>query len=319
MRKYNSAFFIMLTVIFLQCSIKDNNNIFYPELLALKEHKIIYSIGIYRGISPFQFEDLPEIKNPVLTAKDITDVTAAFIADPFIVNEKENWYMFFEVMNAFTHTTSIGLAVSKNGLKWTYDRIVLKTNFIISYPYVFKYDGNYYMIPESLAAQAVKLYKAADFPYKWEFVKDLICGQLTDASIFYFDNNWWIFAEGNPHNNSILRLFYADNLFGNWTEHPKSPIINGNSNIARPGGRVTYYDDKIIRYTQDDHPEYGIMVRAFIINELTLTTYSEEEYGVILAPSGNGWNANGMHHIDPHQINEKLWIACVDGWQRVSN
>jgi hypothetical protein len=33
-----------------------------------------------------------------------------------------------------------------------------------------------------------------------------------------------------------------------------------------------------------------------------------------LSASGRGWNGSGMHHIDPHRMEDGRWIACVDGW-----
>jgi len=34
---------------------------------------------------------------------------------------------------------------------------------------------------------------------------------------------------------------------------------------------------------------------------------------LFFGPSGNGWNAKRVHHIDPHFIDRNKWIACVDG------
>ena len=103
---------------------------------------------------------------------------------------------------------------------------------------------------------------------------------------------------------------------GPWTEHPESPVIEGDANIAGPRGRVLVFDGRIIRYAQDDQPTYGNQVRAFEITELTTTSYEEKEVSEnpILEPSGTSWNARGMHHIDPHQIYRNQWIACVDGY-----
>ncbi len=57
-----------------------------------------WSIGIYAGTSPLDL--LPHGRsNPVLTARDVTDVPAAFVADPFMIKNGPRWYMFFEVFN----------------------------------------------------------------------------------------------------------------------------------------------------------------------------------------------------------------------------
>ncbi|HEY9640576.1 MAG TPA: hypothetical protein V6C57_08830 [Coleofasciculaceae cyanobacterium] len=279
-----------------------------------------WSIGIYRGDSPFNFIAPEGIKNPVLTAEDVTDVNAYMVADPFMVWEQEQWYMFFEVMDDRDRKGVIGLATSRDGSKWTYQKIVLNEPFHLSYPYVFKWKEDYYMIPESYQANAIRLYKATNFPAQWSFAKDLLNGSdYVDSSIFQFNNHWWLFTTSTQ--SDILRLYYTSDLLGDWIEHPKSPIIQSNAHIARPGGRVIVWGDKIVRYTQDDAPHYGNQVRAFEITLLTTAHYQEKEISgnPILKASGSGWNHTGMHNIDPHQINQNEWIACVDGYRIVKS
>jgi hypothetical protein len=275
-----------------------------------------WSIGIYLGESLFNFASPENINNPVLTAKDVTDVPAEFVADPFMVNENGIWYMFFEVMNLRDRQGDIGLATSNDGFNWTYQKIVLDEPFHLSYPYVFKWQNEYYMIPESGQTNSIRLYKAVDFPTQWSLVKTLINGRdYVDSSIFHFKGNWWLFTASSD--NSILHLYYANELIGTWLEHPQSPVIKGNLNIARPGGKVIVFDDKkIIRYTQDNKYVYGNRVRAFEITKLTEVDYEEKEVkeNPILKASGQGWNKTGMHHIDPHQIESNQWLACVDGY-----
>jgi len=277
-----------------------------------------WSIGIYMGESPFNFVSPENITNPILTAKDVTDVPADFVADPFMTKDNSTWYMFFEVMNSETHQGDIGLAISNDGLNWIYKQIVLDESFHLSYPYVFKWKNEYYMIPESYQANSIRLYEAVDFPTQWLFVGTLIYGNYVDSSIFRYDGRWWIFAETNPEGNNILRLYYAEDLMGPWIEHPESPIIEGDTNIARPGGKVLVFDGRIVRYAQDDDPTYGNQVRAFEITELTTLSYEEKEVpqNPTLKTSGTSWNTDGMHHIDPHQIDENKWIACVDGYKQ---
>jgi hypothetical protein len=273
-----------------------------------------WSIGIYTGSSPFDLGEPDNLCNPILTAKHVTDVRANFVADPFMVRENDRWYMFFEVLNARDRLGDIGLATSDDGLDWQYEKIVLDEPFHLSYPYVFKWQNEYYLIPESYQMNSVRLYKAVDFPQKWFFVKTLLDGgDYVDSSIFYFKEKWWLLTLMFKSNN--LRLFYADEPTGVWTEHPQSPVIQSNINIARPGGRVIDFRGKIFRYTQDIEGIYGNQVRAFEVTELTTKSYREREVkkNPILKASGSGWNKIGMHTIDPIQIDLNQWIACVDG------
>lgn len=275
-----------------------------------------WSVGIYVGKSPVDFA-AENIKNPVLTRRDVLDVRAGFIADPFMIKVEQTWFMFFEVLNQQNRRGEIGLATSVDAVNWKYENIVLAEPFHLSYPYVFSYLNEYYMIPESHEANSIRLYKATKFPQEWNFIGNLLTGSLfLDTSIFRYADKWWLFAETNPtHKYDTLRLYYAEELLGTWLEHPKSPIVRGNSHIARPGGRIVVTNDQIIRYAQDCNPDYGTQVRAFEITELTTTTYEEREMngGLVLTPTGSGWNGQGMHNIDPHFIEDGKWIACVDG------
>ena len=285
---------------------------------SLIGREAIWSIGIYMGDSATHFASSAMINNPVLTAEDVSDIDAAFVADPFMVQAKHKWFMFFEVLNNKTKQGDIGLAESTDGIRWNYKQIVLDEPFHLSYPYVFKWNNEYYMIPESSEVNSIRLYKSIDFPVKWSFVATLLKGnRFVDPSILRTDNKWWMFTCPKSKSDTLL-LYSADELLGPWTEHPQSPIVKGNANIARPGGRVIMFNKRIIRYTQDCYPVYGSLLRAFEITKLTPENYKEKivNGNPILKGSGSGWNASVMHHIDPHQISDDKWIACVDGAQK---
>jgi len=271
-----------------------------------------YSIGIYVGANPFELSPCPQARNPVLTARDVSDVDAEFVADPFMVREGDTWHMFFEVLNRRTGQGDIGLATSNDARNWTYQRIVLDEPFHLSYPLVFKVDGEYYMVPETRLAYAVRLYKATEFPLKWTYVKDLVQGNYVDPTVFHDGTTWWMFAGERA---DVLHLYYAEDLYGPWTKHPKSPVVLLDGDIARPGGPVVRHEGRFYRYTQDGDPTYGNQVRAFEITTLTKEDYEERpvESNPIIAATGRGWNAEQMHHIDPHYVEGVGWIAIVDG------
>ena len=276
---------------------------------------MIWSIGIYRGDSALHLVPAQEANNPVLTRDAVTDVPAAFVADPFMVRRPEGWYMFFEVMNRQTRRGEIGLAVSSDGFGWSYRQIVLREPFHLSYPYVFAWEGAYYMIPEALRTGTILLYQARSFPTHWSCVGAFDGVKGADPSIVYVDGKWWLFVCATPRTSDTLRLYLADALHGPWTEHPQSPIVEADARRARPAGRVISTAGRVIRYAQDCVPSYGRQVRAFAVTMLTSTAYVEHEVSQspLLTATGSGWNKSGMHHIDPHLLPQGRWIACVDG------
>jgi hypothetical protein len=287
-----------------------------PRTPFLSEMPYVWAIGIYLGESPLKLAAYGS--NPVLTYLNITDIEAAFVADPFMLKTQDEWYMFFEVFNRACNKGEIALAVSHNGLDWEYRRRVLIEPHHLSYPYVFEWQGVFYMIPETLSSRSIQLYKAHLFPFEWTAVATLVEGEYADPSIVHFEGRWWLFACPDPLKNRTLRLFFADKLFGPWTEHPQSPIVVDNERLARPAGRLLIINNKVIRFSQDCYPMYGSQVRAFQITRLTPDTYREVECeeSPLLKGQGSGWNEVGMHHVDAFQISERKWLACVDGMRK---
>lgn len=275
-----------------------------------------WTIGIYSGDSPFNFPATQRRWNPVLRAEDVTDVPAKFVADPFMVQEDETWYLFFEVYNLDTEQGDLAVATSKNTRSWDYEQIILDEPFHLSYPYVFKWQDEYYLIPESFEANSIRLYKAEQFPTKWTFITTLVDNmELVDPSVAFYNDQWWLLA--TPTSNDTLHLFFADDLLGPWQEHPASPVVENNLHKSRSSGRLLVYDNRLFRYTMDVDPPVGThQVWAYEITDISPTTYAEERVGdvPILKPDGSGWNAQAMHQIDPHQIDDNNWIAPVDGF-----
>ena len=276
----------------------------------------LWSIGMYAGRTPLDLRPVEGIDNPVLSAEDVTDIRARFVADPFMIKTKDTWHMFFEVMNADTLKGEIGLAASEDGMKWNYAGIILNEPFHLSYPYVFQIDDEYYMIPESYKSNTIRLYRADLFPGKWSLAGILMDGPWVDCSVFRHEGRWWMFACPAFSKSSALELFHAETIAGPWRAHALNPIIGSNNRNARPAGRVIADGAALIRFTQDCHPNYGTSVRAFEIFQLTPSTYVEREVerSPILEGGGREWNRAGMHHVDPHWVAGE-WLACVDGWR----
>jgi len=275
-----------------------------------------WSIGVYEGSTPFDLADPPDISNPVLTGKDVVDIDASFVADPFMVFKNGKYFMFFEVLNRETDQGDIGYAESTDGMHWKYKKIIIDEKFHLSYPYIFEWNDDYYLIPETYQDLSVRLYKAVLFPDKWEYVGNLLNGyRYVDPSIFRYNDKWWLFVT-TPHSD-VLNLYYSSDLLGNWKPHPMNPIVKFDKNIARPGGRVIIHNGRLYRFTQDDDPNYGIQVFAFEITELSEKSYGEKIVSEkpVVNMTGKGWNAAGMHHVDLHKIGDK-WMAVVDGRDR---
>lgn len=284
-----------------------------PRGDPLREYRV-WSIGMARGPSPLDLHLIAD--NPVLTARDVTDVNALYVADPFMIRRDGVWYLYFEILPPGKPPHGvIGMASSRDAISWQYQGVVLREPFHLSYPQVFEWQGAVYMIPESLGAEAVRLYRATQFPRVFEPVADLLPGQWADPTLCYHQGRWWMFVCADPFKNRTLHLFFADRLRGPWHPHAQNPIIADDQRTARPGGRIRSIGGRPIRLAQDCIPRYGSRLRAFEIVELGQDRYHEVERpeSPVLCPAPSGWNSLGMHHLDAHQLDDGSWIACVDG------
>ena len=274
-----------------------------------------WAIGMYWGGDPCSLE--PVGSEPVLTKRDVTDVPADFVADPFMLRHDGLWYLFMEVLNRRRGLGEIGLATSEDARSWRYDRIVLREPFHLSYPLVFAAGGHVYMLPETVAAGAMRLYRAAPFPYVWEPIEDLVTGHpFRDPTLFTHRGTWWLFTEtGARWQDGVLRLYHADTLRGPWREHPRSPVVDSDPRVARPAGRVIEHRGDLLRFAQDCSTQYGKRVFAVRITALSPTEYVEQPLldRAVLEGTGSTWNADRMHHVDAHELAAGHWLACVDG------
>jgi len=252
----------------------------------------------------------PAATNPVLRGSDLPD-SVQFVADPFLYRESDTWYLFFE---AYSDRGHIGYATSADGIHYTFQHLLTLENVHLSYPFVFSYRGEHYLMPESGALGQVRLYKAQHFPDTWAYDTTLVSGApLVDPTLIRYQDRWWLFVS---HSGSVnCFLFYSDSLRSGWREHPMSPVVHNDRSRARAAGRsVVLADGVIVRMAQKNDETYGGAVRACRVDTLTTTRYHETELpeSPILQASGQGWNADGMHQFGAWWDSDR-WLVAADG------
>ncbi|MFL5811874.1 MAG: hypothetical protein ACJ749_20290 [Flavisolibacter sp.] len=225
---------------------------------------------------------------------------AVFYADPFVIEKEGVIYIFFEEFQSSKNKAQISMIkiVNNEVSKVT---PVLERPYHLSYPFVFFYEGFYYMIPETSSNKTVELYRAANFPNGWEFVMNLVEGkEMIDATLHFSNGKWWLFANSASHpfvsTNDQLFLYYSPDLFSNkWIPHPQNPIATHIDN-CRPAGRVFKYLDKYYRPAQNNaSQQYGYGLKFNEIISLNETEYEEKE---ILSITPELLGLKACHHID---------------------
>lgn len=194
---------------------KNNNNVntFGKNILGCHEDSEgSWSIGVFYGDSPFSLKPIESmnvwnnksaswpVANPVVTCGSVTDFgfPSNFVADPFLYIQGDVLYLFFETKNAITMQGDIGVARSiDNGASWEQMGVVMDEEWHLSYPYVFDYNGQIYMMPEGSKKGDLRLYRAVDFPLKWELEKVILKRPLIDTFIMEYESRYWLF--GSDH------------------------------------------------------------------------------------------------------------------------
>ena len=234
-----------------------------------------------------------------------------FWADPFQIKVDGRYYIFFEdYVNSMGRAHISVVEVDRNGIV-SGPTEVLKLDCHLSYPFVFEWQGDYFMIPETGERDVVELYRASSFPFKWEPVKVLLEARSpVDATLAEVNGQWLMFVnieeEGVAVNWDELHLYFADSPLGPWTPHERNPIVS-DVRSARPAGRIFRSNGLLCRPSQDSSLRYGYATIINIVTEISASTYKEAP----LLKINPDWDNDiiGVHTLN--MLDEMTVIDCL--------
>jgi hypothetical protein len=222
-----------------------------------------------------------------------------FYADPFFYAASGKTFLFVEDYSDATRKAVIAAAEVVGDRLAGAPIPVLERPYHLSYPLVFAEAGEIFMLPETVGNRSVELYRAAQFPWKWQHESVLIEGMpLADATPVFHENRWWLFANMAQHgttDHDELFIFYSDRLTGPWQQHADNPV-KSDCRSARPAGRIVRRGDRLCRPAQDCETAYGSGIVWNEIVELTPTSFHEIEVARFKAPQAVGFD--GLHHFE---------------------
>jgi hypothetical protein len=213
-------------------------------------------------------------------------------ADSFVIEDGDKTYIFFEEFVIEPNRKgylSVGELDTENNEIINIQKVLEKEHHL-SYPFVFEYKNEWYMIPETHSNFTIDLYIFTSFPYKIEKVKTLISDiDAVDTTITIKDDIVYLFTnvkkDGNIHNEN-LSLFYSDDLLNSeFVEYLANPL-NTDTRYARMAGTILEENDKLYRIAQDCSINYGSCMYKFEITELSKSNYSEKLVKTIYPPKG---------------------------------
>lgn len=242
-----------------------------------------YSIAIRKRLNKDDRFFLHE--NFVFSEVKINSKGRYWFADPFLFEHKGILYIFYEAFDLLKRKGVLGYSIldEENNSAST-PRIILEKKYHLSFPYIFKKNGEIYIMPETCGNDTLRLFKAVDFPNTWEdstvllkdvFVCDSIFMELQAKKYLLCSEQFRVTPD-----NKVVSCYVKNRLF-NFEDSMIRNGCNSYGNITgvgengiRNAGKTFELNGKTIRVGQNcENGNYGKGLNFFSID--SISPYSE--------------------------------------------
>lgn len=237
------------------------------------------------------------LEEPGFTPAFVLPAEAArWAADPMLAEEDGRTWLFYEaVENDHGH---IEAAEVLPDCSLGEPRVILRDECHYSYPFVFRWQGLWYMIPESSAARELRLYQAEAFPFRWKLREVLLRERAVDTTVYEWDGGLRLLSfltDGKTERVTPraydLRLNVGEASLRplEWTDYDglrvrgAGPVFAENGVLYRPVQR-------------NQEQRYGDAVELVRLRD-TEGEHAEEPAGLLQTPMGKlaGFRVDGAH------------------------
>lgn len=226
----------------------------------------------------FAFTDNP-LKWRDLQFFEIHPPKNVIYADPFVAKHQDKTFIIFEIDN---HQSPHGyLGACEIFADGTHSEVqtILNCEYHLSYPFIFNYNNQWFMIPETSANKTIELWQAVHFPYQWQKKQVLIDNiEAVDSTLYQHNGLFYLLTSTKQNTKKFgnrLDIFYSDDLLtGQWQAHQHNPVKN-NLLYERPAGNIFAFEQKIYRPVQDSIKRYGGAMELRQITQLSTNDYQE--------------------------------------------
>lgn len=280
------------------------NNIFF--ILKLKN----FFFGKFAERWSVAFAEHNNFSRSLSDYKEIKNPKGRFLADPFVIKKNNTNYIFVEDFFYSNNKGSISVVSVKDN-NYKFMGIALEEDFHLSFPFVFEWEREIFMIPETSKAKEIRLYKCDIFPMKWKLDKILMKNvDAADTMVVYIKDKWFMFTNicsaGIGDHGSELHIFFSENLkSNNWHSIKSGNPVIFDSLKARNGGMILRNND-VYRINQvQKKNNYGASFEINKVNYLSAEKFSETR----ISTTNPNFKKDivGTHHFS---ANDK--VAVVD-------
>jgi hypothetical protein len=201
-------------------------------------------------------------------------------ADPFAITEGNRHFIFFEELRYSVGRGCIAaVEIDETGAALGAPRPVLERPYHLSYPFLFRWRGGLYMLPETAENGTVELYRCEELPSRWRLERVLLTNlRAYDATLWQQGERWWMFVAIGSHGtdgNDELHLYSSSvTPLGPWIPHRENPVIV-DTRRARPAGPLFVHDGALYRPSQDCSVMYGHAISINRVDALNEREYRE--------------------------------------------
>lgn len=192
-------------------------------------------------------------------------------ADPFLFEKDGKTYLFAEFYDRARLRGILGCCeLTDDGAgEW---KIILEEPFHLSYPFVYRDGEEIYMIPESCRAGKIFLYRATQFPYQWERVRELADLVAVDSTVMEgTDGTHLTTLRSTDHGMELVAMKMADGR----VTGPARRLSEPGDTQVRPAGRLFSWGGGRIRPAQDCSAGYGWGLNFMQVTQLDAEGYAE--------------------------------------------
>lgn len=152
-------------------------------------------------------------------------------------------------------------------------------------------------MPESNETNKVVLYRFNEEKLTLEEDCILLEGfPIVDATLYHYDNKWFMFLVNQRKSHTHLELYHSDSIKGPYFPHENNPVMVDCSK-ARPAGNIFNYEGKIIRPSQNCTNHYGQSITLEEIELLNTKQFLTKPFGTIQPIKNSDYN-KGIHTIN---------------------
>lgn len=229
-----------------------------------------------------------------------------WFADPFILDvTSDHIICLVEELSYDTMKGRIAkIKIDRNNYKLTSIKILLDLPTHLSFPFIFRENGNIYVLPENSASGVSTLYIYNSKDDSLTPVKIIAERPLTDATICVYNHQAYVISTQKPtQNGNILDIYSLDLKSLKLSDNPIQSV-SFNGNYARNAGEIFKVSDKYFRPSQDCNGGYG---KGVILQEMIKTSegFRFENYCSFYS---NSW----IYNMGYHTFNSYKGLTVID-------